>query len=64
MCRERTLGKIPPWVKVSRHKGKVLQGLHIRHASMLAIFLAKGFRYQKIGLKPTCPKFRAMMRPW
>jgi hypothetical protein len=22
MCRIRTLGKIPPWVKVSDHKGK------------------------------------------
>jgi hypothetical protein len=31
---------------------------------LLAIFLAKGFRYQKNGLKPTCPKFRAIMRPW
>jgi hypothetical protein len=33
ICRKRTLGKNPPWAKVSRHRGKVLQGLHIRHAS-------------------------------
>ena len=26
-------GKSPPWVKVSDHRGKVLQGLRIRHAS-------------------------------
>jgi hypothetical protein len=26
-------GKIPPWVKVSGCRGKVLQGLHIRNAS-------------------------------
>jgi hypothetical protein len=25
--------KDPPWVKVSRRRGKVLQGLRIRHAS-------------------------------
>ena len=25
--------KIPPWVKVSGHRGRVLQGLRIRHAS-------------------------------
>ena len=25
--------KNPPWVKVSRRRGKVLQGLRIRHAS-------------------------------
>jgi hypothetical protein len=29
--------KIPPWVKVSSHKGKVLQGLHIRHASKVEL---------------------------
>jgi hypothetical protein len=27
-----TQGKNPPWVKVSSRRGKVLQGLHIRHA--------------------------------
>jgi hypothetical protein len=31
--QERVTQKNPPWVKVSRHRGKVLQGLHIRHAS-------------------------------
>jgi hypothetical protein len=30
---KRTLEKNPPWVKVSRRGGKVLQGLRIRHAS-------------------------------
>jgi hypothetical protein len=30
---ERTLGKNPPWIKVSRRRGKVIQGLRIRHAS-------------------------------
>ena len=29
--QERTLGKNPPWVKVSRRRGKVLQGLRIKH---------------------------------
>jgi hypothetical protein len=27
------LGTNPPWVKVSRRRGKVLQGVRIRHAS-------------------------------
>jgi hypothetical protein len=30
-------GKIPPWVKVSGRRGKVLQGLHIRHASKVQL---------------------------
>jgi hypothetical protein len=30
-------GKIPPWVKVSGRKGKVLQGLHMRHASKVQL---------------------------
>ena len=30
-------GKIPPWVKVSGRRGKVLQGLHIRHASKVLL---------------------------
>jgi hypothetical protein len=33
MFRARTFRKIPLGPKVSRHKGKVLQGLRIRHAS-------------------------------
>jgi hypothetical protein len=32
ICRKMTLGKNPPWAKVSRCTGKVLQGLCIRHA--------------------------------
>jgi hypothetical protein len=31
MCRKRTLGKNPPWIKVSRCRGKALQDLRIRH---------------------------------
>jgi hypothetical protein len=31
--QERDTRKNPPWVKVSRRRGKVLQGLRIRHAS-------------------------------
>ena len=30
--QERDTQKNPPWVKVSRHRGKVLQGLRMRHA--------------------------------
>jgi hypothetical protein len=30
-------GKIPPWVKVSGCRGKVLQGLCIRHASKVQL---------------------------
>jgi tRNA G26 N,N-dimethylase Trm1 len=30
-------GKIPPWVKVSGRRGKVLQGLRIRHASKVQL---------------------------
>jgi hypothetical protein len=33
MCRKGKLRKTPPWVKVSRRRVKVLQGLRIRHAS-------------------------------
>jgi hypothetical protein len=33
ICKKMTLGKNPPWAKVSRRRGKVIQGLHIRHAS-------------------------------
>jgi hypothetical protein len=31
------LRKIPPWVKVSGHRGRVLQGLRIRHASKVQL---------------------------
>jgi hypothetical protein len=30
---------------------------------VLAIFLVRGFKMQKNGLKPTCPKFGVLMRP-
>jgi hypothetical protein len=33
ICKKRTLGKILQGPKVSRRRGKVLQGLRIRHAS-------------------------------
>jgi hypothetical protein len=33
------------------------QGSQYRVQVLLAIFLSKGIRYQKNGLKPTCPKF-------
>jgi hypothetical protein len=33
ICRKRKTEKNPPWAKVSRRRGKVLQGLRIRHAS-------------------------------
>jgi hypothetical protein len=32
MCKKMELGKIPPWVKVSGRRGKVLEGLRMRHA--------------------------------
>jgi hypothetical protein len=53
-----------PYWNIMRGEGRgFLIPLHL-NIPLLAIFLVKGDGVLKDGLKPICPKFWAIMRPW